>query len=111
MPPNIAETFADTGGYSITDLAFSLRDFTVQLYGSRHFEADLENHYLQMKVVNLFVVKLNLFSTRGSSCRFFGHVAHDCPKRLCRRVTCGAWVSALAEGDRQNANLTAAKPA
>ena len=57
MPRNIAQIFADAGGYGIIEPPFPLRDFTVSLHWSRRFEADPGNRWLRKTIVNLFAVK------------------------------------------------------
>ncbi|MEO6017359.1 MAG: LysR family transcriptional regulator [Polaromonas sp.] len=57
MPRNIAQIFADGGGYAIIEPPFPLRDFTVSLHWSRRFEADPGNRWLRQTIVDLFAVK------------------------------------------------------
>ena len=57
MPRNIAQIFADAGGYGIIEPPFPLRDFTVSLHWSHRFEADPGNRWLRKTIVSLFAVK------------------------------------------------------
>lgn len=57
MPRNIAQIFADGGGYGIIEPPFPLRDFTVSLHWSRRFEADPGNRWLRQTIVGLFALK------------------------------------------------------
>ncbi|MDB5928761.1 MAG: transcriptional regulator, LysR family [Polaromonas sp.] len=54
MPRNIAQLFAEAGGYAIIEPPFPLRDFTVSLHWSRRFEADPGNQWLRQLIVGLF---------------------------------------------------------
>ncbi|MCJ0762173.1 LysR family transcriptional regulator [Variovorax terrae] len=54
MPRNIAQGFAEGGGYAIVEPAFPLRDFTVSLHWSRRFEADPGNRWLRQLIVDLY---------------------------------------------------------
>jgi DNA-binding transcriptional LysR family regulator len=47
MPRNIAEGFAQAGGYTIVQPALPLRDFTVSLHWSKRFEAEPGNRWLR----------------------------------------------------------------
>ncbi len=54
MPRNIAQGFADQGGYTLIEPPFPLRDFTVSLHWSRRFETDPANRWLRDTLVELF---------------------------------------------------------
>ena len=54
MPRNIAQGFAEGGGYTIIEPPFPLRDFTVSLHWSRRFESDPGNQWLRDLMVGLF---------------------------------------------------------
>jgi DNA-binding transcriptional LysR family regulator len=54
MPRNIAQGFADEGGYAIVEPPFPLRDFAVSLHWSKRFEADPGNRWLRQAIVEIF---------------------------------------------------------
>lgn len=54
MPRNIAQGFADDGGYTLIEPPFPLRDFTVSLHSSKRFESDPGNRWLRQTLVELF---------------------------------------------------------
>ncbi len=54
MPRNIAQAFAASGGYTLIEPPFPLRDFTVSLHWSRRFETDPANRWLRETLVGLF---------------------------------------------------------
>jgi len=56
MPRNIAQGFADGGGYTLIEPPFPLRDFTVSLHWSKRFETDPGNRWLCQTLVELFSV-------------------------------------------------------
>jgi len=54
MPRNIAQGFADEGGYAIVEPPFPLRDFAVSLHWSKRFEPDPGNRWLRQAIVETF---------------------------------------------------------
>ena len=54
MPRNIAQGFAEQGGYAIIEPPLPLREFTVSLHWSRRHEADPANEWLRGFIVKLF---------------------------------------------------------
>ncbi|MBI2772641.1 MAG: LysR family transcriptional regulator [Burkholderiales bacterium] len=54
MPRNIAEGFAQDGGYAIVEPPLPLRDFVVSLHWSKRFEADPGNRWLRQAIVGLY---------------------------------------------------------
>jgi DNA-binding transcriptional LysR family regulator len=54
MPRNIAQGFAQEGGYAIVEPPFPLRDFVVSLHWSKRFEADPGNRWLRQAIVALY---------------------------------------------------------
>lgn len=54
MPRNIAQGFAQEGGYAIIEPPLPLRDFSVSLHWSRRQQADPGNRWLRQLVVDLF---------------------------------------------------------
>lgn len=54
MPRNIAQGFAQEGGYAIVEPALPLRDFAVSLHWSKRFEADPGNRWLREAIVHTF---------------------------------------------------------
>ncbi|MDP3137802.1 MAG: LysR family transcriptional regulator [Burkholderiaceae bacterium] len=56
MPLNIAQGFAQEGGYDIVEPAFPLRDFVVSLHWSRRFETDPGNQWMRAAIVETFRV-------------------------------------------------------
>ena len=56
MPLNIAQGFAQEGGYDIVEPAFPLRDFVVSLHWSRRFESDPGNQWMRAAIVETFRV-------------------------------------------------------
>ena len=54
MPRNIAQGFAQDGGYAIVEPPLPLRDFVVSLHWSRRFEADPGNRWLRQAIVALY---------------------------------------------------------
>ena len=56
MPLNIAQGFAQEGGYAIVQPAFPLRDFAVSLHWSRRFETDPGNQWMRKVIVETFKV-------------------------------------------------------
>ena len=50
---DIARWFAEAGGHALIEPQFPLRDFTVSLHRSRHFEADCGNQWLRQRTVGL----------------------------------------------------------
>jgi DNA-binding transcriptional LysR family regulator len=54
MPRNIAQGFAQSGGYALIEPPFPLRDFTVSLHWSKRFEADPGNRWMRQTLVELF---------------------------------------------------------
>jgi len=54
MPRNIAQGFAEGGGYTLIEPPFPLRDFIVSLHWSRRFETDPGNRWLRQELVGLF---------------------------------------------------------
>lgn len=54
MPRNIAQGFAEQGGYTLIEPPFPLRDFTVSLHWSRRFETDPGNRWLRQLLLDLF---------------------------------------------------------
>ncbi len=54
MPRNIAQGFADAGGYAIVEPPLPLRDFAVSLHWSKRFEADPGNRWLRQAIVEIF---------------------------------------------------------
>jgi DNA-binding transcriptional LysR family regulator len=54
MPRNIAQGFAQSGGYTLIEPPFPLRDFTVSLHWSRRFESDSGNRWMRETLVELF---------------------------------------------------------
>lgn len=56
MPRNIAQGFAQEGGYAIVEPPFPLRDFAVSLHWSKRFESDPGNRWLRQAIVGLYRV-------------------------------------------------------
>jgi DNA-binding transcriptional LysR family regulator len=54
MPRNIAQGFAQGGGYTLIEPPFALRDFTVSLHWSKRFESDPGNRWMRQTLVELF---------------------------------------------------------
>jgi DNA-binding transcriptional LysR family regulator len=54
MPRNIAQGFADEGGYAIVEPPLPLRDFAVALHWSKRFESDPGNRWLREAIVEIF---------------------------------------------------------
>ena len=54
MPRNIAQGFAEEGGYTLIEPPFPLRDFTVSLHWSRRFESDPGNRWMREILIALF---------------------------------------------------------
>jgi DNA-binding transcriptional LysR family regulator len=54
MPRNIAQGFAQQGGYAIVEPPFPLRDFAVSLHWSKRFESDPGNRWLKQAIVTLY---------------------------------------------------------
>jgi DNA-binding transcriptional LysR family regulator len=54
MPRNIAEGFAQEGGYAIVEPPLPLRDFAVSLHWSKRFESDPGNRWLREAIVATF---------------------------------------------------------
>jgi len=54
MPRNIAQGFAEEGGYALIEPPFPLRDFTVSLHWSRRFESDPGNRWMRETLMALF---------------------------------------------------------
>jgi DNA-binding transcriptional LysR family regulator len=54
MPRNIAQGFAQEGGYAIVEPAFPLRDFAVSLHWSKRFESDPGNTWLRKAIVSVY---------------------------------------------------------
>ncbi|WP_172216930.1 LysR family transcriptional regulator [Caenimonas soli] len=54
MPRNIAQGFADEGGYAIVEPPLPLRDFAVSLHWSKRFESDPGNRWLRQAIVEIF---------------------------------------------------------
>jgi len=54
MPRNIAQGFAQAGGYALIEPVFPLRDFSVALHWSRRFESDAANRWLRETIMALF---------------------------------------------------------
>ncbi len=54
MPSNIAQGFAQAGGYAIVEPPFPLRDFAVSLHWSKRFESDPGNRWLRHAIVTLY---------------------------------------------------------
>ena len=54
MPRNIAHLFAASGGYTLIEPAFPLRDFTVSLHWSKRFESDPGNRWMRSVINGLF---------------------------------------------------------
>jgi len=54
MPRNIAQGFAEEGGYALIEPPFPLRDFTVSLHWSRRFESDPGNRWMREILIALF---------------------------------------------------------
>lgn len=54
MPRNIANGFAEQGGYAIIEPPLPLRDFSVALHWSRRFESDPGGRWLRDTLVKLF---------------------------------------------------------
>ncbi len=54
MPRNIAQGFADAGGYAIVEPPLPLRDFAVSLHWSKRFESDPGNRWLRQAIVEIF---------------------------------------------------------
>ena len=54
MPRNIAQGFAQSGGYTLIEPPFPLRDFTVSLHWSKRFESDPGNRWMRQTLLELF---------------------------------------------------------
>jgi len=54
MPRNIAQGFANEGGYAIVEPPLPLRDFAVSLHWSKRFESDPGNRWLRQAIVEIF---------------------------------------------------------
>ena len=54
MPRNIAQGFADAGGYTIVEPPLPLRDFAVSLHWSKRFESDPGNRWLRQAILEIF---------------------------------------------------------
>ena len=54
MPSNIAQGFAQEGGYAIVEPPLPLRDFVVSLHWSKRFESDPGNRWLRQAIVALY---------------------------------------------------------
>ena len=54
MPRNIAQGFAENGGFTLIEPPFPLRDFTVSLHWSKRFESDPGNRWMRQTLVELF---------------------------------------------------------
>jgi len=54
MPRNIAQGFAQEGGYALVEPPLPLRDFAVSLHWSKRFESDPGNRWLRDAIVTLF---------------------------------------------------------
>jgi DNA-binding transcriptional LysR family regulator len=54
MPRNIAQGFADAGGYAIIEPPLPLRDFAVSLHWSKRFESDPGNRWLRQAILEIF---------------------------------------------------------
>lgn len=54
MPRNIADGFAEQGGYAIIEPSFPLRDFSVALHWSKRFEMDPGSRWLRETLVEIF---------------------------------------------------------
>lgn len=54
MPGNIAQGFAQAGGYAIVEPPFPLRDFAVSLHWSKRFESDPGNRWLREAILGLY---------------------------------------------------------
>jgi DNA-binding transcriptional LysR family regulator len=54
MPRNIAEGFAEEGGYAIVEPPFPLRDFSVSLHWSKRFESDPGNTWLRRAIAAVY---------------------------------------------------------
>lgn len=54
MPRNIAQGFAEEGGYTIVEPPFPLRDFAVSLHWSKRFESDPGNRWLRETIAGMY---------------------------------------------------------
>lgn len=54
MPRNIAQGFAENGGFTLIEPPFPLRDFTVALHWSKRFESDPGNRWMRQTLLELF---------------------------------------------------------